>query len=65
MGLANINELIRRNPNGLSIAERDEYEARKVAVDTGRYITRGDGPIQVSKTFVQGYVDLCEKHRGF
>lgn len=65
MSLANINELIRRNPNRLSIAERDEDEARKVAIDTGRYITRGNGSIQVSKTFVQDYVDLCEKHRGF
>lgn len=54
-------EALSRNPQRLSIAERDEQEARKVAIDTGRYYTCSDGSVVVSKKFVDDYVDLCQK----
>lgn len=54
-------EALNRNPHRRSMAERDEQEARKVAIDTGRYHTCGDGSVVVSKKFVDDYVDLCQK----
>jgi len=55
-----IDEVIRRNPERLSIQERDEREAKQVAVLTGRYITRDNGEIIHNKKFIDGYVKLIQ-----
>lgn len=59
--MSNIREMLRRNPEQLSEAERDEREARSVAIHTGRYITRGNGDVIVNKKFVADYVDMISK----
>lgn len=60
MSVANLVELERRNPQRLSIAERDEREAIRVAESTGRYITRGNGERVYNKKFIAGYMKLIE-----
>lgn len=59
--MSNIRELIRRNPERLSRAERDEREAKAVALSTGRYITRDNGDVVVNKKFVDEYVEMISK----
>ncbi|BDR25175.1 hypothetical protein RVBP14_3410 [Pseudomonas phage sp. Brmt] len=59
--MSNIREIIRRNPERLSQAERDEREARSVAMITGRYITRGNGDVVVNSRFVDAYVEMISK----
>ncbi|AGC26316.1 hypothetical protein FDJ06_gp298 [Pseudomonas phage SL2] len=59
--MSNIREIIRRNPECLSQAERDEREARSVAMITGRYITRGNGDVVVNSRFVDAYVEMISK----
>lgn len=61
----NIREYIRRNPAMLTQQQKAEQEAARVAMETGRYMTRGDGSIHVSKTFMNDYVELYFKHEGF
>ncbi|QOV07928.1 hypothetical protein [Pseudomonas phage PhiPizzaParty] len=59
--MSNIREIIRRNPECLSQVERDEREARSVAVFTKRYITRGNGDVVVNRRFVDAYVEMISK----
>lgn len=59
--MSNLLEAMRRNPERLSRAERDEREARDVAIQTGRYYTRGNGKVVVSQKFVDDYVEMCQK----
>jgi hypothetical protein len=58
-------ELLRRNPRRLSQEERAVEEAEKVAEQTGRYITRGDGTRVYSKTFVKEYSEMVLRQDGF
>lgn len=62
--MSNIREVLRRNPERLSMVERAEREAEQVAESTGRYITRGDGSHSYSKTFIKDYTELYLKHQG-
>ncbi|MNR48049.1 hypothetical protein D3C85_1672360 [compost metagenome] len=63
--MSHIDEVLERNPERLSQAERAEREAEEVARSTGRYYTRGDGSVVLSKSFVKDYTELCLKHNGF
>lgn len=57
---SNIRELIRRNPELLSQAERDEREAISVAHATDRTIMR-KGVVQPSKRFVAAYTKMLSE----
>lgn len=62
--MSDIREYIRRNPERLSQQQKAKREATRIAMETGRYVTRGDGSVRVSKTFVNDYVKLYFKHEG-
>jgi hypothetical protein len=59
MSLANFMEAHRRNPEHLSMDERDEREAERVADREGHYITR-NGERIYNKKFIEGYKKLIE-----
>lgn len=52
-------EAHRRNPEHLSMAERDEREAIRVADREGHYVTR-NGERRYNKKFIAGYMKLIE-----
>lgn len=54
-------EALRRNPERLSIVERDRQEAIRVAHFTNRTIVDDKGNVIPSKRFVDGYVKMLEQ----
>lgn len=57
MSLASFMEAHRRNPEHLSIDEREEREAKRVADREGHYIDR-NGVRHYNRKFIDGYKKL-------